>query len=228
MTEKVEKVLMEFYEGEISRRDIIEKLENAEPYDLYMAELELMNAGLQKKDLAEISEIYLDLIESETDDKFFKLDDDHPVRRFVIEHEKIKSMLLVLEGSIMRDELEANRKKFENIFENLNEFKRHIKREERTLFDRLRKEESPGRILLLSEEHDDFIKILERIRDLSEDWGNNIEKIKDGAKEMIYTLRMHHFIEDDLFYPVVLDLLDDWDEIKEENDRIGYCEFKPV
>ncbi len=110
---------------------------------------------------------------------------------------------------------------------NLIELDKHIQREEETIFTRLHDLDLGGRTIILTEEHDDLREHREKLKDLMDEDGD-VAEIANELDSIIYMLRFHAFIENDLLYPVAFEKLEDWEAIAAENDEIGYCEFARI
>ncbi len=198
--------------------------------EIYLAEIDLIAQGYGTAELSRISELYDHLIASNHLEIKKELDKGHPILKLMIEHDNLFNFILALErfSDDIGDELGDEQKEFLKIVvKNLFELDKHFQREEKTIFNRLRTQRLEGRTILLSEEHDDIWEDRECLKKLMGEGGNG-DEIMEKIDNIIYILRFHAFMENDLLYPVALEKIEDWERVSAESDKIGYCEFIPV
>ena len=84
-------------------------------------------------------------------------------------------------------------------------------------------------------EHEDLRKKKRSLRDLGEsveniDFNEYKEKLSKLSNDICFELRDHIYKENYILYPTALESIDDknnWSNIKEKCDKIGYCDFTP-
>ncbi len=222
-TENVMRIFKEYCREEITKEAAIDELQDASPMDIYFAELELMDQGFGDAEFGKISKLYHYLIAGSSKDMFKKLPAEHPIKKLMFDHEKLESFLYVIEELL--DNMDDKHKTALNAaLKNLFELDKHMQREEETIFSRLHDLGLEGRTVILTEEHDDLREHREKLKNLLDEDGDVAEIVQE-LESIIYTLRFHAFIENDLLYPVAINKLEDWEEITAECDKIGYCEF---
>ncbi len=228
-TKYVSEVLKDYNDRKISSKETIKKLKEATPLDLYMAEVALIEEGFSGKELAEISQIYLQLVGGFSRDVLKNIEPDHPIRKLVEEHERVKSLLLTIETHMKNEDIETDMENTVKYFiETINELQKHFDREEDVIFPRLNNLNKVGRTILLEEEHGEILEMRDELQEALSEGTVDTEDVKEIIYDIITDLRMHTFFESDMLYPTALDILEDWDEIKNESDTIGYCEFEPM
>lgn len=220
-------LLKKYSVGKMSKQEIVYSLENVEPIDLYFAEAELISDGFDKTELKKIAKVYLTVFSKISEDFYVALPDEHPLKVLMKEHKVLKGVLNKMDelSEDIGDELkEENSMILEQTLDNLYELDKHIRREESVIFPRLDKDKMHGRITLLNDEHVDFRRSRKKLEELLVE-GQEVEDISNILDDIIYLLREHSFIENDLLYPVAYKKIEDWDDVAAESDRIGYCKF---
>ncbi len=96
-TENVIRIFKEYCREEITQEEAIDDLKDATPMDIYFAELELMDQGFGDNELGKISKLYHYLIADRSKDMFKNLPEDHPIKKLMLDHEKMESFLYVIE-----------------------------------------------------------------------------------------------------------------------------------
>jgi DUF438 domain-containing protein len=166
----------------------------------------------------------------------------HPVNSFMEEHKIIleslndlSSLLVSLRHVESFEDLGRNLEKLKDISHHLVEAESHHQREEEALFPKLAKHDiiEPGEIMKI--DHTEFRKrkqALYKLSHNSEDY--EFEEFKKSVLELggylVKALESHIFKEDNIIYQIALQLLseDEWQEVKKECDKIGYCCFTPA
>jgi len=229
---QVEEILESFVNKEITEEEALKSLQESTPSEIYLAEVDLLESGISMTDLKKMSEIYPELLKGGSEELVKTLDNQHPIRDLITEHERINSLLLLMDKIADRMEkdgyqiTENDIAKLEKILKNFGEISKHQRREEEVIFPRMKDMELRGRTILLTEEHDDFRKSLEMLRQEIYSQDIDVQNLLDQISFITYNLRFHTFIENDMLYPVVVKKLDDWDDIKKECDKIGLIEFE--
>ncbi|MFO7990753.1 MAG: hemerythrin domain-containing protein [Thermoplasmata archaeon] len=224
-------VIRAYHEGEIQESQAIEKLRSVTPLELYLAEVEMYQEGYQESEIKDISKLFLDLLREESIKSITPLGLDHPLKILVKEHNMINSFLLTVDDIVMKlsdDPSSIEKEKFEKILNNLDELKKHIRREEELIFPLLNEKGYANRTILLASDHSEFMDAVEKLSSLCDDIEENKEQIIEQLNVLIYRLRDHAFIENDMFYPLALEKIPDWEKIKQNSEAIGYCEFEPI
>lgn len=120
-----------------------------------------------------------------------------------------------------------DREELKETAENLLEAERHHKREEEVIFPRLEAKGITGPQRIMVQDHDRYWPLKQELKRLAENVDRNQERIKQVGDKLVQGLRDHIFKENNLLYPTALKHLEDWDEIKQESEEIGYCCFSP-
>ena len=228
--EKLTEVLMDLADGKISEQKALEHIKEATPTEISRAEQNLLDKGISESDLQKFCKVHLKAVEDEVDELKRILDDDHPIKTLMLEHDEILKSLEVLEELSERIEeglSEDDKERLKEAAHHLIEAEKHHKREEDTLFPRLREKGITGPPRIMEMDHEDMWprkKELDKLVKLPEE---NAKEIKKTIDHIVFHLRDHIFKENNILYPSALNELEDWDVIKKECDSIGYCCFTP-
>lgn len=220
-----------YQKGDITRELAVKELRTVSPIALLKAEQNLLEKGFSKKDLRHISEIYADIFRDRSRKTISDLEEGHPVRTLLVEHAFIKSLLNEIAEfrDIMADpEKELDPHIFKLLMKNFEETEKHFLKEEDVLLPKLKENGLSGRVEMISEEHDSFIKHSIRLGDLARHMDINREKIVEELDYLLPHIHLHAFTEGAILYPVALNVIDDWEILKTKMDIIGDPEFVPV
>ncbi len=230
----VTEILRSYYFDLLTEEEAIESLKEASSFDLYLAEIELLAEGFKEKEIKKIGKLYVDLIDGKSKELKRKLKKYHPIRQFIVEHEKIEAFLFKMDelsSELRYGSTDIDPVKIDAIMINLIEADKHFIREEKALFSQMKKLHNGGlvgRLGMLKDEHRQFRKQREELSNLVDDLDKNRDKIIEELDEMLYNLHLHKFIEDDMLYPVAVREIDDWNRVKKTADEIGYCDFVAI
>lgn len=222
--------------------DAQELLASIEPEDLLFAEQRLVEAGLAPEDLKHLCSLHMGMHDDEAGRIKAGLPPGHVIHTLVSEHEMILSFLDELERvsqavqkmtyySSNKDEV----KKLMHIAGHLIGAEPHHKREEEVLFPEVEKRGVSGPPQVMRIEHEDLRRRKHELMELSEtddklDYNTFRRRLDTTARFIVLTLRDHIFKENNILYPMALQVIQDknsWDKMKAECDKIGYCCFTP-
>lgn len=218
-------------------------LESIDPATLGLLEQELIREGISHEDLRKsLCDIHLELFGEALISKRKEVPPPHPVNTFMEEHKIILKTLgelsCLVEG--MKNKNSFNElgvevmEKLKDVTHHLVEAESHHHREEEVLFPKLEKYNvlEPPKIMKM--EHDEFrsrkqelYKVVHNFEDFT--FEEFREKFITLGSYLSRELKNHIFKEDNILYQIALQLLseEDWEEVKSECDKIGYCCFTP-
>jgi DUF438 domain-containing protein len=208
--------------------------------DLASAEKRLVSDGYSKQLASQLSAAFvmMGILQSRNGEIRKKLPANHVLRMVLAEHEIMRCFLADLADV---SEVIANMKnlkstsaefmKLSHIVEHLSATAEHIEREDDVIFPCLKKEGWTSLCLAAHGDHtyitiaiDDLIKLIASF---------NQSKIKEFkvklnsiTKYLCPTMTEHLFQEDNILYPIALEVVKDenvWKKIKAVCDDIGYC-----
>ena len=207
---KITEILKKFCNDELTVEEAADMIKGADPLDLSLAEMDLMSEGFEQKDLKDITEIFLKVIEEKKEEYKDSVDKGHPIRDFISDHEKILERMDRIE-EILNGEGELKYGEKEYIKKIFPEFEKHHKREEETILPFLEKNGKRGRVNLVKNEHEEIRRKEERIEDLLD--GGDPSSIREEVQELRYLLNNHTIMENNYLYPVAIERIDDWGTI---------------
>ncbi len=219
-TGEVTAILKKFYEGEITEEEALDKLEEAEPFELYTARLELFEEGfeLEKGDFTEISKLYTDLYLEDSKKLIQDLDDEHPIRKLLMDHQRIESLMNRLDS--INQEIKRRLKEIDRISQTVKLLEKHFLIEEKLIFPSLEHNDMKGETLIFEQEHNDIRETHKRMVEKTQEIKNAWKDMGEKIDELVGQIRFHTFNEEDRFYPKVIEKIDDLDHIEEEMDDI--------
>jgi len=212
-------------------------LRKTNPLVIAVAEAELTREGYTIQDLMNACDIHLELFRENLEKSKVQVPPDHPLWRLTKDHEAILFWLnqgreLVKEMLKRSDfaEIGELRAQLKSVMAKLREAENHDVRQENTLFPVLEKygvEEPPT---IMWEEHSQMKERRREIEKLLEevpagwDFRKYVEYLNGLFLFLLETFSKHTTKEQEIFYQVALELLseEDWKEIKEESDELGY------
>ena len=243
--EKLTEVLQKLnQEGvtEALRKEALDIVSNITPIELSIAEQNLIEKGMDPKDLRHLCDIHMEVLKGELDKIKTKIQPGHVVHTFIAEHDKILEFLTQLE------EINFRIQKLENYDSSLEEFgelktvvnnildaENHHQREEQVLFTEMEDRKITGPTRIMRMEHEDlrakkkFLIQTAETASLS-DFNEFKEKVDETAKYIIFNLRDHIFKENYILYPTAIEAITEketWQDMKRRCDEIGYCGFTP-
>ena len=172
----------------------------------------------------------------------FGLERGHVIHTLASEHDMILHFLDKLEQtnkSIQKMiKFDGKKKEFSmlsHVIEHLIAADAHHKREEKALFPEIEKHGIVGPSEVMRAEHNhlkqrekNLAKLIKAI--YNTDFGKFKKQIKVEAEFIIAFLREHIFKENNVLYPMALQVIKDigiWQSMKKKCDKIGYCCFTP-
>jgi len=132
------------------------------------------------------------------------------------------------------DEFKDGLEKLKHISSHLIEAESHHKREEDVLFPRIAKYGITEPVEIMKLDHIEYRERKKKLYDIAtnnkkysfEEFKKNVIEI---GEYLVRELQSHIFKEDNILYQIALQTLNekDWEEVKKECDKIGYCCFTP-
>ncbi|NIQ05164.1 MAG: DUF438 domain-containing protein [Candidatus Korarchaeota archaeon] len=127
--EKLTRTLTEFYQGKIPEKEALKAVKSANPLEISIAEQNLLKWGIMtEKELKEFCKIHLKVIEEKIQEIKSRLEEGHPIRVLISEHEEIQEFLDELEelSKSLNGKLgKADRMKLQKLAHNLVESETH-------------------------------------------------------------------------------------------------------
>ncbi len=244
--EQFKELLMELKEGEVSEeaKEKAKKLLQAvDAKTLGLMEQELIREGVSHDEIRKsLCDIHLEVLKDSLVTKRQEVSAPHPVHTFMQEHEIILDSLTELGSLVERLKditsfagMGEDQEKLKDIAHHLVEAESHHQREEEVLFPALEKHDivEPPQIFRL--DHVEFREGKQELYQLSHnsqdyDFKKFKTKVIELGKYLTKELESHIFKEDNILYQIALQVLstEEWEKVKKECDKLGYCCFTPV
>jgi hypothetical protein len=235
----------ELKEGEISevaKQKAKKIFTDLDAKSLAMTEQELIKEGLSPEQVrTHLCDIHLEALKDKLVEKRLTVEAPHPVHSFMEEHkiilENLKELSALAAGLPQAESLKAwgeNLDRLKDVAHHLVEAESHHQREEEALFPELEKHDiaEPGNIMKM--DHVEFRQrkqALYQIAHSAEDYEFDEfrKRVVELAEYLARELEGHIFKEDNIIYQIALQTLtsQEWQEVKKECDKIGYCCFTP-
>ncbi|MBN2479428.1 MAG: DUF438 domain-containing protein [Parachlamydiales bacterium] len=217
-------------------------LKNISPTDLGIMEQEIIKEGVTRKEMRKLCDVHLDIMKENLEKKDLKLKPGHPIHTLMAEHdeilafiEKLKIINNKVQLSESFEELGKEMIMLNFIAKHLVEADKHHQREEDVLFLAMERKGITEPPQIMREEHVDLKKKKKELYKLSEnykkmDFAKFVKKMKSVSEFIIETLPDHIYKENYILYPMAVEVIrndEEWEKIKNDCDRIGYCCFTP-
>jgi len=244
--ENLKQFLTEFKSGEVSTetKEKTKKIfETLDANSLGMMEQELIREGISHEDIKKsLCDIHLEALKDSLVSKRIEVQAPHPINTFMEEHivileslKKLKSILEKLKGKENFESMSQDVEELKDIAHHLVEAESHHQREEEALFTRLEGHNIGEPVDVMKSDHIDFRSRKQELYKLIHNWQsiefeNFKRKILEIGGYLVEELEKHIFKEDNILYQIALQVLNEkeWEEIKRDCDKIGYCCFTPA
>lgn len=226
---------------ELVKREAEDLLRTITPQELSLAEQELIQEGMEPKELRHLCQVHLEVLSDKVRTFRATLPDGHPVDTLMAEHEVILEGLEELEKVTWNiqqaDGLEADdAERLKHIAAQLVEAELHHQREEEALFPELERRGVTGPPRIMRLEHDDLRPRKRALRDLVGNaeaipFADFKERLNELTDYLVFNLRDHIFKENNILYPTAVEVVTDpnvWENVRAQCDEIGYCCFTPT
>jgi DUF438 domain-containing protein len=215
-------------------------MSDVDPVVLAFAENELVGEGFSREDLMKACDIHLLLFKEKIENPDLKVPDWHPIKSFQDDHrvilrlmekliEKIKELKKMKDFESGKSQIEV----IEKILEALMKAENHNVRQENTLFPVLEKHgiEQPPAIMWaehteMKEQKKEMLKLLKDRNNFTFD--EFCIKMLKLANLLFEKFALHTQKEQNILYVTALSVIteDEWKDIKEESDNLGYFEVE--
>ncbi len=243
--EQFKELLMELKEGEVSEeaKEKAKKLLQAvDAKTLGIMEQELIREGVSHDEIRKsLCDIHLEVLRDSLVAKKIEVPAPHPVNTFMEEHKIILDSLTELDSLTARlkeqnnfESMGQDREKLKDISHHLVEAESHHQREEEVLFPKLEKHDIVEPPAIFRLDHVEFRKGKQELYQLSHnpqdyDFPEFKTRVIELGEYLTRELESHIFKEDNILYQIALQVLspEEWEEVKRECDKVGYCCFTP-
>ena len=243
--EQLKGLMREFQEGGAAgktKEKAKQLFQAADAKDIAMLEQELTREGVPAEEIRKhLCDIHLEVLRDSLVAKQIEVEAPHPVHSFMAEHKviienlnQLGALLLEIKSVESYEAMGRNLETLKDIAHHLVEAESHHQREEEALFPRLEAHHisEPGAIMKM--DHEEFRKRKKMLFQLSHNHEEySFKEFKKQCLELgeylVQELENHIFKEDNIIYQIALQTLsaEEWERVKKECDKIGYCCFTP-
>lgn len=238
-------LLTELREGEVSaesKEKAKKLLQAVDATTLGIMEQELIREGVSHDEIRQsLCDIHLEVLRDSLVAKRTEVTAPHPVHTLMQEHvaildtlSELASLVERLKGTSSFEGMGSDQEKLRDIAHHLIEAESHHQREEEILFPRLRKHDVVEPPDIMAMDHVEFRKRKQELYQMAHNLGSYdfsewSGKVRELGEYLSKELESHIFKEDNILYQIALQVLtpEEWEEVKRECDKIGYCCFTP-
>ncbi len=219
-------------------RDILSNITSTE---IAQVEQELVKEGMPQQEIRRLCDVHLAIFQESLDKEKIEVEINHPINVFKEEHKIILQQLGELKNAIKKigvaknfAEVNQEISQLRKIAEHLMDVEKHNIREENVLFPYLEKHGITEPPAVMWAEHNElkekkkhFLRLLEAPDRLS--FPDFARQLADTGGYIAEELANHIYKENHILYPAALRTIkdDEWREIRNQCDELGYCCFTP-
>ncbi len=244
--ELVKNIIRRLHKGEDPekiKREFGELIKELTPVEISRAEEQLIKEGMSAQDIQNMCDVHLAVLEESFKENSNELaPDGHPINILMKEHAillKYANKLRVEYNRIkLKKNLEEDSEEFNGIKDIMKHFEAaetHYLREENVLFPILEKHgiSQPPQIMwnehqIIRETKKDLRQLLEKKDNIS--FKEFLRSFRILSQQFTELLSSHFYKENNILFPTALKVFndDEWNDVREEFDEIGYCCFTPT
>ena len=223
------------------KREFKEILSDITPADIAIIENVLITKeGFPAEKIHNLCDTHIEIFRESIEKKEIIAERGHPIYLLMVEHTEIAKLLGMLHKIVneLKDSQEENIEKklveLNTINNYLKGIENHMLREENALFPFLEKHDVVQPPKILWTEHD---SLRERLKELNEILVKPFDELS-SLKEKLYSLILyivdlkssHIYKENKILFPTAVQKLtnEEWREVKNAMDEVGYAEFTPL
>jgi len=237
----MKKIIRELHEGKTVdevKGEFKNILNNVTPTEISQVEEELIKEGVKIDEIRKLCDVHLAIFQETLEKEKPSVPDGHPINILLEEHKKILEFSNELYSISKKMAEHSDKVKhsqdieiINNILEHFKGSEKHYQREENVLFPYLEKHgvTQPPKIMWM--EHDSIREtekklygLVEKSKGFSTD-----EKFRKVSLAMVELVSNHFYKENNVLFSTALNLIEDeeWIDIREQFDEIGFCCFTP-
>jgi len=216
-------------------------LRNISPAEIARIEEELIAEGMPREQIRKLCDIHLAVFKESLEKPKAEVKPGHPIYTFMEEHkiilqllEQLENILQKVKGAKSFSEIRHDTDDLKKIAENLMEIEKHNVREENVLFPHLEKHGISEPPAIMWAEHNELRdkkkKLIELTKSIDKlDFKQFQKQLVETVNYIAETLTSHIHKENNILYPAALATTteEEWKDIKEQCDELGYCSFTP-
>jgi PAS domain S-box-containing protein len=216
-------------------------LETTSSEEIAKIEQELVKEGMPREELQRLCDVHLAVFGDQLGKQQLDLPPAHPISILMEEHkiltqraERLQTLTGMVEEACDVVYVGDALKEIQQIAAQFQEAEKHYLREENVLFPVLEKHGVTEPPAIMWMEHNQIREKKKQLADLAKNWNTMTffdfkKKLVDTAKPLCSLLPNHYFKENNILFPAALQTIkkDEWQNIRDEFDEIGYCCYTP-
>jgi PAS domain S-box-containing protein len=216
-------------------------LEGISPTEIAKIEQELVKEGMPREEIQKLCDVHMAVFREQLEKQKLDIPPEHPIGILMEEHkimlqiaEKLNTITNKIQQISDTNYVEEEIHNLEHIAVDLLDSEKHYLREENVLFPNLEKHGITEPPAIMWIEHNEIREKKKQLNQIIENYNTiSFEEFKkqlgETAESLNNLLPSHFFKENSILFPTALRVITDeeWKEIRNEFDEIGYCCFTP-
>jgi hypothetical protein len=216
-------------------------LEGISPLEIAKIEQELVKEGMPREQIQKLCDVHMAVFREQLEKQKLDIPAEHPISILMEEHkimlqiaEKLDTITnkvqQISDTSYVSEEIHN----LEHIAVDFLDAEKHYLREENVLFPSLEKHGITEPPAIMWMEHNQIREKKKQLNQIIENYNTTSfqdfkKKLGETAEALNSLLPSHFFKENSILFPTALRVITDeeWKEIRNEFDEIGYCCFTP-
>lgn len=242
--EKIKELIKQLHAGarpEEIKEKFREVLKGTDPAEIAQIEEELVKEGMQREELQRLCDVHIAIFKESLEKEKPLVTHGHPIHTLLEEHksllqfaEKLKNTTGEIKKADGFESVSEEIKHLNHIAEHFKESEKHYLREENVLFPYLEKHGITQPPAIMWSEHNEIRERKKKLYELldmdkEQDFQEFTRALESIAIAIGDLLSSHFYKENNILFPAGLKVIseNEWDEIREQCDEIGYCCFTP-
>lgn len=215
--------------------------EGTDSLEIAKIEEELAKEGMKREEMQKLCDVHLEVFRDQIEKQNPNLKPSQPISILMEEHRIMTKMaedLLSYANKILKvtDEkyIEEDIHQVEHLTADFTGSEKHYAREENVLFPMLEKHGITEPPSIMWMEHNQIRETKKKLQTLiaefkPEEFEHFKQELWDTSKDLNNKLSSHFYKENNILFPAALSVIteQEWADIREEFDNIGYCCFTP-
>lgn len=215
--------------------------EGTDSLEIAKIEEELAKEGMKREEMRKLCDVHLAIFREQIEKQHPDLKPSQPISILMEEHKimtKMSEDLMTVANKILKvNDIRYVKEDIHQVEHLINDFtdaEKHYLREENVLFPALEKHGISEPPAVMWMEHDQIREAKKKLQAAIKDsdpanFDSFKQQLWDSAKELGNLLPSHFYKENNILFPAALSVIteQEWREIREEFDAIGYCCFTP-
>ncbi len=216
-------------------------LETTTPEEIAQIEQELVQEGMPREELHRLCDVHLALFADQTKNQTLNLPNEHPLSILMEEHkllthdsERLGIITNLVDEACDYVYINDALTELQQIVTDLLKAEKHYQREENVLFPMIEKHGITEPPAIMWMEHNQIRENKKELQKLAQNWNSTKYQEFKTRLDQISTalcslLPNHFFKENTILFPAANQVIteDEWTEIRNEFDEIGYWSYTP-